>query len=306
MENEQILDAINALDDRKGKTLNAWLLLVGSLVAFAGVGLFQWDLEYLVLLAVAIFLHELGHLAAMKLFRYKNLKMLFLPFFGGLASGESKERHATKIAWISLFGPLAGFASCYLALGIWYLTRFDVLLTYAYLSLVINAFNLLPIMPLDGGHFLNETLFSRFPVAELVFKILAVVGMTALAYTLGSWILGLVAFLVFAGLGISYKLSRAASNLRKEGDSTGGELTVEKIRRIREELRAASPHFESEKNIQNLPRVVQSTWIQMNKTFPSLGTTIGLLAAYLTTLFGLTVATFLAIHLLSGGRDIPA
>jgi hypothetical protein len=171
-----------------------------------------------------------------------------------------------------------------------------ILIEFAYLSLFINAFNLLPIVPLDGGHFLNETLFNRFPKAELAFKILAIIGLGLLSYFFRSWIFGLIAFFMLFTLGVSYKMAEAASSLRQEDGMKGSELTVEKIGRIREMIREANPHFESERNIKRLPNVVNGMWNRINKIFPSIPTTVFLLVAYVVVGFGFSTFTLGFIH----------
>lgn len=45
------------------------------------------------------------------------------------------------------------------------------------LTLVVNAFNLLPLTPLDGGRVVESLLFARLPAMRLVF---ALAGMAAL------------------------------------------------------------------------------------------------------------------------------
>ncbi len=300
MTDTEILESIQTTQPKK--SLNAWLLLVVSLVVFAGLGVFHWDLEYVLLLIVALFIHELGHLLAMKVFRYKNLKMLFLPFIGAAAIGEPQEQNSCKIAWISLFGPLVGFLSCYVALLLWMFTKSNVLINYAYLAVFLNTFNLLPIVPLDGGHFLNETLFSRFPKAELIFRIFALLGLAFLAYDMGSWVFGALTFFTLLTLGVTFQISKATAILRKRERMKGGELTLEKVGQIREEIRKANPRFEDEKNIKGLPNIVGSIWLRINKTFPSIWVTLGLLAAYVFTFIVLPVFTLLSIYLLTGQK----
>ena len=180
------VNAAGASLNRKGR-VNAWILLGGSLVLFAGLGVFSFDLPSLIMLVIAIFIHELGHVLGMKLFRYKNIKMLFIPLFGGAAVGTPGRQDAFRIAMISILGPAFGLLSCYLAMVVWLFFRHDFLITYVNISFFINAFNLLPILPLDGGHFMNETLFSRFPKAELLFSIVAFFALVYIAYRWSSW-----------------------------------------------------------------------------------------------------------------------
>ncbi len=304
MTNADILDAIETRKSQTKGPLNAWILLIVSASLFAGTGAFHWDVQFVALLAVAIFIHELGHLLAMKLFRYKNLKMLFIPFVGGAASGEPDEHNAYKIAMISIFGPFIGFISCYVAVVLWLLTKEEVFVEYAYLSVFLNAFNLLPILPLDGGHFLNETLFNRYPLTELVFRILAILGLGVLAYAFQSWLLGGLAFIMLLSLGVSHKMAVAASVLRKEEDLKGGDLTEEKVERIREEILRANPQFE--KNPKALVNAVKDTWLKVNKTFPGMGTTVLLLFAYVAIFFGLPMVTAGVIYVASRPPQLQA
>jgi Zn-dependent protease len=53
--------------------------------------LFPWQ-DLLILIGV-LFLHELGHFAAMRSFGYENTSIFFLPFFGAATSG--RKDHAT-------------------------------------------------------------------------------------------------------------------------------------------------------------------------------------------------------------------
>ena len=40
------------------------------------------SVEMLAILVGVLFVHELGHWVAMRVFGYRNLKMFFIPFFG--------------------------------------------------------------------------------------------------------------------------------------------------------------------------------------------------------------------------------
>jgi len=291
MNNIDVLNAIQSGGAKAKGRMNSWILLVVSLFLFAGAGVFRWEPQFIILIAITIFIHEVGHLIAMRLYKYKNLKMLFIPFLGGVAFGESEEQDAYKIAMISIFGPLVGFLSSMLAVIIWLFFREDILLDYAKLSLIINAFNLLPIVPLDGGHFLNETLFNRFPKAELVFKVFAMVGLASMAYGLGIWFFWIIVFFMFITLKVSYKMARAACVLRKDEAIAGGELTEAKIAKIREAIRQANPYFEDERHIQKLPGAVNGMWLKINKTFPDVRTTVFLLVAYAFISFGIPTFT---------------
>lgn len=289
--NAEILEAIGQQKSKGNKRklrLKGLALITLSAVLFIGLGVFQWSLEFVVMLAVAILIHELGHLMAMKLYKYKILKMLFLPFIGGVAMGEPDEHNTYKIAMISLFGPLVGILSCFIAVILWAFTRQEAFIHFAYLSLYLNAFNLLPLIPLDGGHFWNETLFDRFPKAAFVFKIFAIIGFALLAYVFRSLVFGIITFVILLTLGRSYKLSKMAKRLRAIEGFPGDTLTEEKIEKIRTEI--DREHLYSDK-YQKLDRdhktlidSVNIIWIKANKIFPKFGKTVFLVALYLVVI----------------------
>ncbi len=75
----------------KGSWVKNLMYLVISLWLFYVLGVLEWGTEYLIAIIVAIFIHECGHLVAMKIFGYKNLKMLFIPFMGAIAAGVPED-----------------------------------------------------------------------------------------------------------------------------------------------------------------------------------------------------------------------
>ena len=178
-----------------GKTI----FLLASVVLFGvsfGVAL-SW--ETLILLIVVLFIHELGHLFGMWMFGYKDLRMLFIPFFGALASGKKENVTAWQESIVLLLGPMPGYV-----LGIAILfSGSDVpvwLIQYAIISIVLNALNLLPFMPLDGGRIVNLALFNRLPSLQLLLVVLSIFGFLYAGVFLGEWVLMILVFLLIVGM----------------------------------------------------------------------------------------------------------
>jgi tetratricopeptide (TPR) repeat protein/Zn-dependent protease len=281
MTNPEIVEAIN---DKKAKAQAGFgpvALLLASGALYLVVGAQRWNLETTLFLVAALAIHECGHLIAMKVCRYKNLKMLFIPFFGAVASGESSEHNAFKIAIIALSGPIAGLLAGGVAVLLWLTTHNSVLLNFAFISVLLNGFNLLPIVPLDGGHFLNETLLAKYPKAELGFKIVAVITLFALAVRFKVPALAVIGIFILLVLKVSYDMATAVNRLRTMKGVMGGGLTAEKVGTIREEIVKANPQLGMMKFEQKLPVHVEATWARINKVFPTPSSAGLLLAVYL-------------------------
>lgn len=165
-------------------------------------------IEWLVVVTVSILVHEFGHALAFR--RYGHPTRIELHSMGGhtqsVGGGPLKNRQS---AWISLAGPMAGFALAVLTLLI---AKFAVpspapLLVAAAISdlLWVNIgwgiFNLLPIIPLDGGHIMQvlfkHRLRERWEVPAYGFSLTFALLCAAGAYFVG-WTWSLMIALYFA------------------------------------------------------------------------------------------------------------
>ena len=76
--------------------------------------------------------------------------------------------------------------------------------TAGYVFVLLNAANLLPLLPLDGGQVLNETVFSRHPLLRAGFRVLAGAGLIEVNLRFGGGglllYLGIVTILSAAGV----------------------------------------------------------------------------------------------------------
>ncbi len=164
--------------NKKGWLSKTGMLLFTVILFGISFGLL-FSLETLFLLIVVLFIHEAGHLFGMWLFGYKDLRMLFIPFMGALASGKKEKVTAWQEAIVLLLGPMPGYI-----LGIIILFSQaewipEWLAQYAVISVILNAINLLPVMPLDGGRIVSLALFNRLPMFQLFLTLLSIL---ALAY----------------------------------------------------------------------------------------------------------------------------
>ena len=119
----------------------------------------------LVLLGVLLF-HEMGHFMAMRWTGHKDLQVFFMPFIGAAVHGRHDSPRADQEFFVLMAGPLPGLL---LGLaGLWWLAPGEGLLREAaVMAVLLNALNLLPVHPLDGGRIVELLLLRRWPWAAL-------------------------------------------------------------------------------------------------------------------------------------------
>jgi Zn-dependent protease len=108
----------------------------------------------------AIFVHESGHVLAMKACGMRTSGMYFLPFLGAVAVAKEPARTRGQEWFIAIAGPAFGLLSLVPLLVIGAMTGDRQWLLYASLAAFINLFNLLPIGILDGGRIVQAIAFS--------------------------------------------------------------------------------------------------------------------------------------------------
>jgi hypothetical protein len=148
----QIEEALEAMDSPRRNALRNLLILAGSLVLFVMFQLVNSSVSGLLILVAVLAIHELGHLAAMKMSGYRDLQMFFIPLFGAAASGSETHPTGTRRAIVSLAGPVPGIAIGVVCAVLFQTTGSAFFMQSARAFLLVNTFNLLPVIPLLEGH----------------------------------------------------------------------------------------------------------------------------------------------------------
>jgi len=196
-----------------------------AFILFAGEGgMGISSVKILGLILLILFIHESGHGLGMKLFNYSNIRMFFIPLFGAAVSGRKHGVPHWQEGIVVFLGPLPGLIGGCVVILAWPGEAGDAQYQVAGLFILINAFNLLPLLPLDGGRLFNLMLFSRHPALELGFRLLTSVGLGVLAYQLDSWILGIFGAIGFLTAGVEYGIARAAREMRNRWPDIPGRL----------------------------------------------------------------------------------
>lgn len=208
------------LERHSPRSIVQWGFYLLSALGFAALGAWFWSPGFALLLLAVIAFHEAGHWMAMRAFGYRNVQMLMLPMVGGVTIGHEQSPSAPARAWVSLLGPLPGVVlGCLLLLTGSTMADGWVLLSGLVL-LAINLFNLLPILPLDGGHLLHVLLPERAISLRKVFDVLAIAALAALAWQLDAWWLLLLALVPYGNLRNATRDHRLLSALRQARTDT--------------------------------------------------------------------------------------
>ena len=247
-----------------------------------------------------LLLHELGHFAAMRAFGYRDLRIFFLPLFGAAAMGKKRQAEPWQEGIVSLAGPLPGLL---LGLVLAASAPSDALLlrTVAWQLVGINAFNLLPLLPLDGGLLFSLILYSRHYLLELVFQSIAAAGLGALAWSDRSPVLAVLAWLTLVSIPVRMRLLRAATGLRDASRAWPAD-----VRELDDEALGALAQAAEVpgKPIATAVRAarVEALFERARQRRPSAGASWGLAAAWLG---GLLVAATAAFMLAFSASNAP-
>lgn len=174
-DNDHLFPAKPELVSKRSRANVPKMLL--SLLLFAGAFLLLFSEEYILVAEVILVLliHELGHLALMKIFGYNSLNMVFIPFLGAIVSGNKNEISQKEKILISIMGPLPGIiAGC--VLYYWTLAQGEPNILWVEVSLLflaINIVNLLPLDPLDGGRIMESIFFPSNDAYKMYFTLIS-------------------------------------------------------------------------------------------------------------------------------------
>jgi Zn-dependent protease len=205
-------------DDAERSRRSGWVVKLGLFAASVGVAAIAFGLklsfETVAILFGVLLVHELGHALAMKAFGYRNLQILFIPFFGAVASGSKRNVPPWQEIAVLLAGPLPGIVAGTLLLATLSPDASPLLHNVAWSMLILNYINLLPIMPLDGGRILNVALFDRFPNLQLGFAGLSGMALLTLGSVFDDTVVRMIGIVMLVGVPMQWKHSRLLAGAR--------------------------------------------------------------------------------------------
>ena len=102
-----------------------------------------------------LFVHEMGHVIALRMLGIKATAPMFIPFMGAIIGMKQRPDNAFAEAVMAYGGPLLGTLGAIVCAGIGLLTHDPFWYILAMAGFLLNLFNLLPISPLDGGRIIG-------------------------------------------------------------------------------------------------------------------------------------------------------
>lgn len=175
-----------------GKSLK--LILGGSSAAAYS---YLFTPKFALILMGSIAFHEAGHLLAMRYFGMETKGMYFIPMLGAAAVSEEEFPTHRAEAFIAAAGPIFGLALALATAGVYVATGWTIAAAAAGWMAMVNAFNLVPVKPLDGGRILSALSFSMSGRTGL----LVLLGTAGISATL-AWVVGLSLLYVLIPIGL--------------------------------------------------------------------------------------------------------
>jgi Zn-dependent protease len=131
----------------KVKFLTTSLSMLVSIGAYA----LLWGLPFAVGLVLLLLVHEMGHVIQLRREGIKATAPMFIPFLGAVVGMKELPPDAAAEARVGLAGPVLGSLGCLVPLAIYLATGSEMFLALAFVGFFLNLFNLMPVLPLDGG-----------------------------------------------------------------------------------------------------------------------------------------------------------
>ena len=202
---------------RTGKSV---LFAVSAVIGIVAFGLFfSWEMAAMLLLVLLF--HEFGHALAMRATGHRNVQVLVLPLLGAVASGRKDDAGPWARLFVLLAGPAPGLVVAviclYAAMAV--TPPHMLLLQLGLFALLLNLFNLLPLIPLDGGRIVELFLFDRWPFLRFVFFLASIVGLAGLGLWLDSHVLlalAIVLAVILRTIWRQFRLAAQIGNVERE------------------------------------------------------------------------------------------
>jgi len=123
----------------------------GSMLVSVAAYSLIWGWRFAIGFVLLLLVHELGHVIQLRREGIEASAPMFIPFLGAVVAAKSLGDDAAAEARVGLAGPVLGSLGAALLIPLWLATGSDLFQALAFTGFFLNLFNLLPVVPLDGG-----------------------------------------------------------------------------------------------------------------------------------------------------------
>src|SRR5215213_1764957 len=154
------LAAVGVVGVKFAAKLKGLLLLLPKLKLFTtsasmlvSIGAYSliWGWKFAVGFVLLLLVHEYGHVLQLRREGIKATAPMFIPFLGAFVGMKEMPKDAAAEARVGLAGPILGSLACLVPVGLYLVTGNELFQALAFVGFFLNLFNLLPVLPLDGG-----------------------------------------------------------------------------------------------------------------------------------------------------------
>ena len=138
----------------KGKFLLLGLGKTGTLLTMlASLGVYWavWRWQFALGIVASIYVHEMGHVAALRRYGIAATAPMFIPGLGAFIRARQYPTSTYEDARVGLAGPIWGAGAATLCYAMAHLLGGGVFAALAHAGVILNLFNLIPLGSLDGG-----------------------------------------------------------------------------------------------------------------------------------------------------------
>jgi Zn-dependent protease len=123
----------------------------GTMLVSVGAYSLIWGWRFALGFVLLLLVHEMGHVIQLRREGVQASAPMFIPFLGAVIAARSFGGNALAEARVGLAGPILGSLAAGAVAAVAFATDSDLLRALAFTGFLLNLFNLLPVVPLDGG-----------------------------------------------------------------------------------------------------------------------------------------------------------
>jgi Zn-dependent protease len=123
----------------------------GSMLVSIGAYSLIWGWKFAVGFVLLLLVHEIGHVIQLRREGIEASAPVFIPFLGAAVWAKSLGGNALAEARVGLAGPVLGSLGAAALIPVAHFTGNPLFQALAFVGFLLNLFNLLPVLPLDGG-----------------------------------------------------------------------------------------------------------------------------------------------------------